>query len=148
MDTLPSSQNINGHSNSIHVKKIILPDQVMEFGRIVQAELMQSVKFDPALMIQLCNNPSFSAYGLFSAGELISGLLAFTDSLSTGLYFIVTKTGYRGKGMAESLIENVLQMLFLQQTKKVVLQAVQKAVPLYTRLGFKSHGKLVIFWKH
>lgn len=147
MDTLPPVQNFNSHSSSIHIKRIVLPDQVMEFGRLVQAGLMQSVKFNPALMIQLRNHPSFSAYGLFSSGELVSGLLTFYDALSIGLYFIVTKAGFRGKGLAETLIGNVLGTFSRQQSQKVVLQAVQKAVPLYTRLGFKPQGKLVIFWK-
>jgi len=35
----------------------------------------------------------------------------------------------------------------IQKTKVVVLQAVQKAVPLYTRLDFKSQDKLIFFWK-
>ena len=108
---------------------------------------MQSVKINPTLIFDLQNNSAFNFYGLFVSMELVSCLLAFSDQGCTGLYFIGTKHGFRGKGLAENLIRYVMRVISEQKTGKVILQAVQKAVPLYSRLGFSPQGKLIIFWK-
>jgi ribosomal protein S18 acetylase RimI-like enzyme len=147
MEATPEAKKNDDLPTGFEIKKMSTPGQLLSFGALVNSGLMQSVKMDPCLMVQMHEKPAFHSYGLFSGSEPVSGLLTYSDPQSTGLYFIVTRSDYRGKGLAEKLIQHVLHMLFLQKTGKVVLQAVQKAVPLYARLGFASQGKLIIFWK-
>ena len=147
MDAVPSAKITWVQSKDFEIKELNTSGELLAFGALVNSVLMQTLKMQPALMIEMHEKPAFHSYGLFSESELISGLLTYSGLQSTGLYFIVTRPDYRGKGLAEKLIQHVMHILFLQKIKKVVLQAVQKAVPLYTRLGFASQGKLIIFWK-
>jgi ribosomal protein S18 acetylase RimI-like enzyme len=131
----------------LEIKTLNTSEEILSFSSLVNAELMQSVKIIPVLLNELQAKPPFNFYGLFVDDELVSGLLTYSVQKTSGLYFIVTKTGYRGKGLAKNVIGYAVNTLFGEGIEKVVLQAAQKAVPLYTQLGFLPHGKLVIFWK-
>lgn len=146
MDAIPHTQPIEQQQKNIEIKKLNTEDELHAFTALVNTGLMQSVKINLALAKQLQMKNTFGFYGLFFEGELVSGLLTYSDTKTTGLYFIVTKPTCQGKGFAAQLIRYVTN--FCRQKKdKVVLQAVQKAVPLYSRLDFSSRGKLAIFWK-
>ena len=138
---VPPEQQAN-----VKIKKLNSCAEIDAFTSLANTELMQSVKMNPILAKEMIEKNAFGFYGLFAAGELVSGLLAYSDMITTGLYFIVTKRAFRGKGLAAELIRYVTS-LYRQKTNKVVLQATQKAVPLYARLGFSVCGKMVIFWK-
>ncbi len=146
---------INRNGNFVHrqsdkfsIRKLEQSNQIEAFTLLVNSELMKAVKVDSHLFPELLHSPGTDIYGLFMDNELLSGLLSFSDNnQNAGLYFIVTKSGYRGKGLATEIIGSAVYSLFQQGIKKVVLQAVPKAVSLYTRLGFSPQGKLIIFWK-
>jgi len=136
----------HGQQKNVEIRKLQTTTELHDFMDLINAEFLQSAKMNPVLAEEMNDKDAFSFYGLFAAGELVSGLLAFSDLNTTGLYFIATKRAFRGKGLAAGLIRHVTS-LCRQETNKVVLQATQKAVPLYTRLGFSVCGKMVIFWK-
>lgn len=146
MEMQPLTTIPNQREKNYDIRKLTTPDEIHAFTILVNTELMQSIKIAPALAEELQVKGAFAFYGLFRAEELISCLLTYSDSQTTGLYFVVTKQAFRGKGLAAELIRHVTS-LYGTKTKKVVLQATQKAVPLYTRLDFSTRGKLVIFWK-
>ncbi|SHF38728.1 Acetyltransferase (GNAT) domain-containing protein [Mariniphaga anaerophila] len=146
MDAVPSIQPTKIFRENIQIRKIKVPAEIAVFTNLVNTELMQSVKIAGSLLNELNKTEAVNIYGLFVENELVSGLLAFTEEKTTGLYFIVTKQQCRGKGLASDLIGYVLN-LCRQKSEMLVLQAVQKAVPLYSRLGFSAREKVVIFWK-
>jgi len=118
------------------------------FTELVNTGMMKTIKIAEGFFAELAQNPEFEFYGLFAENELVSGLITFTECNVAGLYFIVTKEGFRGKGLAEFFIGKTLKRLFEKGTESVVLQAVNKAVSLYSRLGFTADGKLVILMKY
>jgi len=115
-----------------------------EFTNLVNTDMMRSLKMPELLFGDLLDYPGFEFHGLYVENKIVSGLIVFTGNNTSGLYFIVTKAIHRGKGLAENLIIKTLLQLFEKGTENVVLQAVNKAVPLYTRIGFESTGKLVL----
>ncbi len=120
--------------------------EVQKFALLVNREIMGSMKISETLAEELYKKNNFQFYGLFIADELVSCLLAYSDKITTGFYFIATSPRFRGRGYAAELIRFAMSKSF-QKSGKVVLQAVQKAVPLYEKLGFAVCGRLVIFWK-
>ncbi len=146
MDTAPGIPGIGQRSENIEIRKLNTPEELNAFAGLVNAELLQSTKFDPELAKELRTKGGSSFYGLFVTGKLVSVLLAFSETKVTGLYFIATNPAYRRQGLASCLIRHVIDACH-PTTKKIVLQAVPGAVPLYTHLGFVPRGKLVIFWK-
>ena len=119
-----------------------------EFTDLVNTGMMTTAKIADGFFAELAQNPQFQFYGLFAENELVSGLVTFTEKQISGLYFVVTKERFRGKGLAEILIGKTLNHLFEKGTERVVLQAVNKAVNLYSRIGFTAQGKLAILMKY
>ncbi len=143
-----SSEHLNKSAHSdFEIRRLNGTRELEAFTNLVNAELLQSTNINLQVVGELAENSSLHFYGLFIENELVSGLLVFTQQKMAGLYFIVTKKQYRGNGLAASLIGFVLNELFYRGIEKVVLQAVQKAVPLYIRMGFTPCGEMVIFWK-
>lgn len=121
---------------------------ISAFTDLVNSDMMKVLKIADGFFYQLSQKPQFGFYGLFTENELVSGLVTFTENNIAGLYFIVTKGSLRGKGLAEFLIGKTLNRLFEKGTERVVLQAVNKAVNLYSRIGFTAQKKLVILMKY
>ena len=146
MDALPITRDIQTRAKNMEIRQLISPAELHAFTALINDGFVQSVKIAASLTEELNRKKSVRIYGLFVSEELASGLLTFSDAKTTGLYFIVTKSTCRGKGFGADLIRYVLN-LYRSKSEKVVLQAVQKAVPLYEKFGFTPQGKLVIFWK-
>ncbi len=134
--------------NEFEIKKIMHNDDISAFTSLVNSDLMSNQKINAELLQELANHSDIELYGLYVNNQLVTGLLSFSGlNKVTGLYFIVTKNEHRGQGLASKLISSVINLLFQQEVTKVVLQALPKAVNLYTRMGFSENGKLVTFWK-
>ncbi len=128
-------------------RRIETNKDIEDFTELVNAELLQSTPIRKELVEELASKANFNFYGLFIHGELKSGLLCYLKNNVAGIYFVVTQKKSRGIGLAAELIRFSITELLNKNVKKVVLQAVQKAVPLYQRLGFISCGEVGIFWK-
>ncbi len=130
------------------LRRLNEPAEIDEFVSLVNSDMMMNLKVNREIFQELVQHAGIDIYGLFIGDELASGLLAYSGlNKVAGLYFITTKLGYRGKGLAAGITGYAVKSLFGQGIGKVVLQAMPKAVTLYTRLGFIHRGELVIFWK-
>jgi hypothetical protein len=123
-------------------------EELAAFTSLVNTDMMRNLKIRDNFFITLAKEPGFEFYGLFAENELVSALLVFTENGIGGLYFIVSKTAWRMKGLAGNLICKTLSRMFENGTENVVLQAVKKAIPLYSRIGFQPTGKLVILMNY
>ncbi len=136
----------NVESGFFLIKKLTKAGELEAFARLVNTEMLTSVKITTELLVQLARDPGVEIFGMEENKQLISALLCFTKEQTTGLYFIVTDRRKRGEGRASALIQTAIEKLSALGTTHFVLQAVNKAVPLYTKKGFKPTGKLAIFW--
>ena len=130
------------------IRSLKKPGEIDEFGCLVNTSLMSSQKMNIGMLQELAGQAGIDIYGLYSGGEVVSGLLSYTgENKVAGLYFIATRLDCRGKGLAAGTIGFAVESLFSKGVEKVVLQALPKAVTLYSRMGFSSQGELIIFWK-
>jgi GNAT superfamily N-acetyltransferase len=118
-----------------------------DFADLVNLYLMGPEKVNYSLFYEMSAMDGFDFFCLRHKGDLVSTLLSFSGSGIAGLYFIVTRPEYRGKGYAGNLIRYVINFLFNQGKEKVVLQADRRAVPLYLRTGFIPAGQMVVLRK-
>ena len=146
MDAKRENFHETKHAEDIRLKKLNTVKEIHAFTDLMHEGFAHTVKITNTLLEEFLANKSIDFYGLRIDDVLVSSLLAFSDQKVTGLYFIVTRPEFRGKGYAAELIRFAMEKSF-RKTGRVVLQAVQKAVPLYEKLGFTANGKLVIFWK-
>jgi GNAT superfamily N-acetyltransferase len=134
--------------DDIHeIERIDCREGIEEFTGIVNHFMMGHTKVKDTLFYEMSKSDGFDFFCLRVNGEMITTVLSFSVSRVSGLYFIVTRPEFRGKGYAEALIRYVLNFLFLQGKEKVVLQAGRKAVPLYRRTGFISAGQMIVIKK-
>jgi ribosomal protein S18 acetylase RimI-like enzyme len=133
-------------SENIEIRELKKTFEIEAFSALVNAEMLESTKISTALASELNAKENCRLFGLVVSGKMVSALLTFTENRTTGLYFIVTDSAFRGQGFAAALISEVMHSC-RKNSERLVLQAVQKAVPLYQRTGFSKEGKLVIFWK-
>jgi ribosomal protein S18 acetylase RimI-like enzyme len=130
------------------IKRLINPATINDYVSLVNNNLMKGQVVKSELFLELVRQPGIEIYGQMEGNEVVSGLLTYSGTNNvTGLYFIATRQDLRGKGLAAGLIGSVVESLFARGIRKIVLQAMPKAVPLYARLGFLKTGELVIFWK-
>jgi predicted GNAT family N-acyltransferase len=129
-------------------KQLFVNEELAAFTSLVNTDMMRNLKIRDNFFTTLAKESGFKFYGLFAENELVSALLVFTENGVGGLYFIVSKAAWRMKGLAGNLIRKTLARMFENGTENVVLQAVNKAIPLYSRIGFQSTGKLVILMKY
>jgi len=142
LEILPDLKKMS--PENYEIKPLTNHSAITEFSNLVNTDMMRTLKLPEMLFATLAINPKFEFFGVYAEDMIVSGLIVFTENRTSGLYFIVTKASYRGKRLAENLIFKTLQQLFEKGTESVVLQAVNKAVPLYARIGFKTKEKLVI----
>jgi ribosomal protein S18 acetylase RimI-like enzyme len=142
---LPNKNAVKKSENS-EIKELKTSFETEAFSALVNAELLGSAKISATLANELNAKENCKLFGLFVSGKMVSALLTFADNKTTGLYFIVTDSAFRGQGFAKELISEVIHSC-RKNSERLVLQAVQKAVPLYQQLGFTTEGKMVIFWK-
>lgn len=134
--------------NNLVIRKLEDQGEIEEFSSTVNDELFRGQDVTSDLFSELLKQPGMDFYGVCNNGNMAGGLVSYTGTNNTaGLYFIVVQKEFRGKGIASALIGNVVRELFKRAVKKVVLQALPKAVPLYQKLGFKKQGELIIFRK-
>jgi len=129
------------------IERIRTQDEITEFTDHVNLCMMGDKKIDAGLFFKVVHDDRFAFFGLTIDDEIVSSLLAFSTLKVSGLYFIATKPSCRGKGFAEKLVRYSVNFLFGEGKEKVVLQSVRKAVPLYSRIGFKSNGQLALLQK-
>lgn len=135
-------------NSGFEIRQLTNLSDFSKFTNLVNTGMMTTTKIADGFFAELTQNPHFEIYGLFAGIELVSGLVTFTENNIAGLYFIVTKDRFRGKGLAEILIGKTFNRLFEKGTERVILQAVNKAVNLYSRIGFTAQRKLVILMKY
>lgn len=137
-----------GESVDLDYRKLSIPSEIGAFTEMVNEGFLKKQKVEIDLFQELVSYDEIEFHGLFYNSRLVSGLLSYADKYNvTGLYFITTLSGCRGKGFATALITRVVRELFQTGSNKIVLQAFSQAIVLYTKLGFSITGELLVFFK-
>jgi GNAT superfamily N-acetyltransferase len=82
-------------------------------------------------------------------GQLVAAGVLLPASATTAYFgLLLTLPGWRGQGLGAKITERALALAAARGIGHVALFAVQKAVPLYRRLGFNDLGiALESFWR-
>lgn len=75
-----------------------------------------------------------------------SGLL-YTKSRISGIYMIVTKKSFRGRGIGTMVTRSLIERSLECGIDRIVLHATQLGEGIYRNLGFEPINELSIYWK-
>ncbi len=141
-------QKNNGHTIPPDCKISELEDDrhLADFSQLIREEFIGSnMLFNNKVLSEIKTNKEIKMTGLFSRNTLTSAMLILLKNGIAGLYFITTKKEFRNKGYATILIQFILNQLFQNGIKEVVLHANHSSFGLYQKLGFKNHNRFIIY---
>ncbi len=118
------------------------------FAHLIRKEFISpEMSFDIEILTEVNSCKEIKMIGLFYENTLVSSLLVLTKDNISGLYFIVTRTEYQKRGFAATLINFVLNRLYDDGVKEVVLHANHNSFGLYKKLGFIDQSRFIIYRK-
>ncbi|GAB1453370.1 hypothetical protein MASR2M47_34260 [Draconibacterium sp.] len=122
--------------------------QWIDFADIIKKELISpEISFKSEILTELKSYKEIKMTGLFYGKTLVSSLLVLTNENISGLYFIVTRKEYQNRGFATILINFILNRLYDDDIKEVILHANHYSYGLYKKLGFIDQNRFIIYRK-
>src|SRR5690606_4219036 len=120
----------------------------IDFADIIKKELISpEISFKSEILTELKSYKEIKMTGLFYGKTLVSSLLVLTNENISGLYFIVTRKEYQNRGFATILINFILNRLYDDDIKEVILHANHYSYGLYKKLGFIDQNRFIIYRK-
>jgi ribosomal protein S18 acetylase RimI-like enzyme len=122
--------------------------QWIDFADIIKKELISpEMSFQSDILTELKSYKEIKMTGLFYGKTLVSSLLVLTNENISGLYFIVTRKEYQKRGFATILINFILNRLYDDGIKEIILHANHNSFGLYKKLGFIEQNRFIIYRK-
>ncbi|MBI5310208.1 MAG: GNAT family N-acetyltransferase [Actinobacteria bacterium] len=82
-------------------------------------------------------------------GEAIAcALFLMLDDGDLAVYFVATKPGSRSRGLGRTVMQAGLREGAARGCTTTSLQASEKGVPLYLKLGYRDLGRKINLWEH
>lgn len=130
------------------VQQLASKEHLIAFEELVKKEFFSAeMPLSSGLFQELQFGGEARVFGLFQNQELISAAMIVQQDSGAGLYFIVTKREFQGRGYASTLIQIILNKLSEEGIEEVVLHANNLAVGLYEKLGFKAQYHFFVYKK-
>ncbi|WP_129203979.1 GNAT family N-acetyltransferase [Ammoniphilus sp. CFH 90114] len=85
--------------------------------------------------------------GLDQGEPAVCGAVYIEDGMIAGLYCIATHPMRRGKGLATSFLQNLVDLVIKQGASLCVLHATEAGKFLYEKIGFTSYGHFEVYKK-
>lgn len=131
--------------NGISVRTINDFSELKDFSVIINSELFRNLPVDAGLLKTLTESDDFSVYGLFSNGEIVSGMLVFFHNNVAGLYLVVTKKEKQRQGFGSRLLIETINRMKNSGISKIILHSSVSAFPFYKNTGFSVTGEMYIY---
>jgi len=140
------------HSDLFEIKKVLHADDVRSYAAIFQSLFEGSPEKEVLIRLFDQAAASFSAHphqqwfiGLLDGKAVSTGCLIETDS-SYGIYDVMTRQEYRGRGLGSTMFGYLLQRIKGEgKEKPCVLQASSDGINIYRKAGFHEVGEMVVF---
>ena len=134
------------HKDNCSFEKLALTD-LESFVKIINASVFHKTVLSLDTLKVAFENPNFSFYVVKYQNKLVSTCVIFNNGTTNGLYFIATKTVFRGNGFANNLVKYAINQQQKVNNNPFVLHATKMGKGIYSSLGFNPYSKLIIFVK-
>lgn len=84
-------------------------------------------------------------YTVEHKGTMVATSLVYLHDGLAGVYGVATLPEHRGKGLGAHLTAEPLRRAWSRGYTTGILQASEMGAPVYTRIGFRTHGHLALF---
>lgn len=128
-------------------------DQIREFAELLATAWTPPDEhvvryYDQVAASILTNKHAISFYLYYQNNKPVSAMEIFpSDHQTSGIYNLVTLEAYRGAGIGTKMMKFALNQLINNNFKRVVLQASDDGLNIYSGLGFEETARYFEFQK-
>jgi GNAT superfamily N-acetyltransferase len=119
--------------------------ELKEWLRIVESELMNDMKLNPAIFGELLLLEDCQFLMAYNDKQPVSTALLFHAGNAAGIYLVATLKPFRGRGIGTDITAACLQKAKNLHCDFAHLQATELGEPVYRSLGFKKNGVINVF---
>lgn len=131
----------------IAVKQLTTSTELQQWVELVNRVLKSGLIVSEIENIAQIAN-SISIWGAFCDQQLISTMLLYENTQSTGIYFLATDPDFRSKGAVHALLNHCFNLLAADGLKKpIVSHATTMSAKIFSKFGFQNVGNIDIYWK-
>lgn len=120
---------------------------VETYLKLINLSIFKKNGLSKELIIDKINHPNFHFFLGKYKNEIVTTCIIFNDNISNGLYFISTENSQRKKGLGSLTVIKSINYLINKGESKFVLHATKMGNNIYTKIGFATFSKLIIFTK-
>jgi GNAT superfamily N-acetyltransferase len=140
------------HVAGLEIRQAATALDLLQCGEVIAALFGDSSEGRQVLAYfqKLCTYPisMFPAmryyFGTLHGTVVAIGLL-FVGSRATGIYDLVTRDDYRGKGIGSAMFQHLLKQACTENHRFCVLQASPDGLGIYVKAGFRGTGDVLTF---
>jgi GNAT superfamily N-acetyltransferase len=136
----------NELSSDTSIKKVENTKELNAWINILNSALMTSNKIKENIFEQLFLKEDFNLYLVLENGIPVATGLAFITDNICGIYMIATLDDHRRKGYGSAVTKHCINTAHQKGITNIVLQASQKGVSIYEKMGFSKHCEFNILW--
>lgn len=94
--------------------------------------------------IERCPPRSARHFAAIKDGEMVATSILYLHEDVAGIYAVATMPDHRGKGLGAHMTAEPLRIAWEEGYRTGLLQASEMGAPVYTRIGFKTHGEMAL----
>ncbi len=122
------------------------PETLQDWLQIVNTDLMTGTQIGTEVISGLNSSPAFRWSVAYLDDQPVGTGLSFTQEGVTGLYMIVTKESFRGKGIGSLITVDLINHAIKAGIHSVVLHATGLGEGIYRKIGFREENMLYVMW--
>lgn len=136
------SQNAIDVCSSFVVRENTSVFEMQSWYTIVEHALMNNKNLNRNIFNSLLLSERCIFFTGYYLAKPVSTAMLYIDKGVAGIYLVATDESFRGNGFACSIMSHVLAKAYNAKCTKIVLQATNKGVSLYEKIGFIHDGNI------
>ena len=128
------------------IRSVDNTDDLNAWQNILNQALMTSNKIQDGIFEKLYRQDHFKLYLVLENDVPVATGLAYFNANNCGIYMISTLAEHRQKGYGSAVTKHCINAAHQKGITNIVLQASDKGVSIYEKMGFKEYCEFNIMW--
>jgi len=133
-------------SPTTKIRKVENTADLNAWQNILNQALMTSNKIQDGIFEKLYKQDNFKLYLVLENDVPVATGLAYFNANNCGIYMISTLAEHRQKGYGSAVTKHCINAAHQKGITNIVLQASDKGVSIYEKMGFKEYCEFNIMW--
>ncbi|MCK4748985.1 MAG: GNAT family N-acetyltransferase [Bacteroidales bacterium] len=122
------------------------PDTMNDWLQIVNTELMTGAQISDGFLNRISSSVAFQWKVAYMDDQATGAGLSFAEDGVAGVYMIVTKASFRGRGIGTQVTRNLIDHAIRSGNDTIVLHATGQGERIYRKTGFSEVNRFSVMW--